>query len=331
MEYYKGVERRTWMINWWEIDFRMWLPQPKVSAYPPLLDKVEEYDVEAVIWQHWRSRSVDDNARYTALAMWDRTLVPADYYRDAVGVEWGPDAVEPFTAAMLEFEEFERWLVHDVGFQIFAQDWFPPVISIALEYLAVHGPVADKILNELRGKLERIPEMRERLEHVQSLLRLARERADVRRDGDRPGFWQHRIELYLLYIAALEGVGRATIAYADATSVQYPAVERARQLAEAYWLLRDAPVKGMLEKLAERIECKGDLGTLVNLNNELWARYKRALDVITEWFDEVGPGEMWSIRIRDDGSFRPTITGPDAVSPAGQWTHPSSDPGKDPR
>ena len=75
-----------------------------------------------------------------------------------------------------------------------------------------------------------------------------------------------------------------------------------------------------LEKLAARVEDKGDLGTLVNLNNELWARYRQAMDCVASWVDELGIGWQWVLRGRPDGSLAPPIVGPDALAPAGQWS-----------
>jgi len=320
MDHYAGVSQRRWLINWWEIDFRMWLPQPKVSAYPPIISKMLEHGVEGVIWQHWRTRSVDDNARYTSLAMWNPELTPSDYYLDAFGVEWGEGAAIEATEAMRLFEEYERWLCHDLGWEIFAQDWFPPTMCLALEYLGVHGPVPDEVIDQVKAKLDDVDAIRERLTAIQQHLSRARTLAIPLRDGDRPGFWENRIEYYQLFISCLEKIGMATLSYAEATSVRRPGSEAPEALAQTYRLLRDAPVVAFLQKLAERIEDKGDLGTLVNLNNELWSRYRQAMDCVTSWVDELGIGWQWILRGQPDGSLLPPIVGPDALAPEGQWS-----------
>lgn len=321
LDHYAGAPQRRWLINWWEIDFRMWLPQPKVSAYPPIIAKMLEYDIEGVIWQHWRTRSVDDNARYTALAMWNPALTPDDYYLDAFGVEWGEAAAVEATKAMRLFEEYERWLCHDLGWEIFAPDWFPPTMCLALEYLGVHGPVPARVIEEVNAKLTDVDAIRERLGAVQEGLRRARAVAIPLREGDRPGFWENRVEFYLLFIQCMEKIGLAILSYDEATRVRRPGSEAPHALAQAYRLLREAPVVPFIEKLAERIEDKGDLGTLVNLNNELWTRYRQAMDCIASWVDELGIGWQWILRGQPDGSLMPPVVGPDALAPHGQWSN----------
>lgn len=320
LDHYAGVPQRRWLINWWEIDFRMWLPQPKVSAYPPIIAKMLEHQIEGVIWQHWRTRSVDDNARYTALAMWNPALTPDEYYRDAFGVEWGPAAAVEATEAMRLFEEYERWLCHDLGWEIFAQDWFPPTMCLALEYLGVHGPVPARVIDEVTAKLADVDAIRARLTAVHQGLRRARSLAIPLRDGDRPGFWENRVEYYLLFIECLEKIGSALLSYDEATRTRRPGSQAPQALARTYELLSAAPVVPFLEKLAARVEDKGDLGTLVNLNNELWARYRQAMDCVASWVDELGIGWQWVLRGRPDGSLRPPIVGPDALTLHGQWT-----------
>lgn len=319
LDHYEGVDRERWLINWWEIDFRMWLPQPKVSAYPPILDKVRRYGIDAVIWQHWRTRSVDDNARYTALAMWDAALAPRDYYLDAFGVEWGAAAAAEAADAMLRFEEFERWLCHDLGWQVFAQDWFPPTLAQALEFVGSHGGVPANVVDAVRGKLVELPRIRERLQSVLAGLTRAAELAQPLRAGDRPGFWRHRVEFYLLFVDCLDHVGAATLAYDDATRDGSPMRTGIADLKRTYEHLRAAPVRAFVQKLADRVEDKGDLGTLLNLNNEVWNRYRDALDGVTRWFTDAGVGGMWLLRVRPDGTLRGPLVGPDALRPEGQW------------
>ncbi|MGW1209499.1 hypothetical protein ACWD5F_07640 [Streptomyces sp. NPDC002499] len=320
LDHYRGVDRERWLINWWEIDFRMWLPQPKVSAYPPIMDKVRAYGIDGVIWQHWRTRTVDDNARYTALAMWQPDLTPDAYYRDVFGVEWGEEAAVEATEAMRLFERYEQWLCHDLGWQVFAQDWYPPLINQALEFIGAHGAIPPQIVADVEAKLAEIPRIRERLGEVREALRTARTKAVVLRDGDRPGFWEHRVEFYQLFIDCLERVGQAALAYRDATCGDRPTASETQALKRAYEALRAAPVLELIQKLADRVEDRGDLGTLVNLNNELWTRYRGALDGITRWLSDAAVGGLWTLRILPDGTLRPPIMGPDALRPEGQWS-----------
>jgi len=320
LDHYQGVDRRTWLINWWEIDFRMWLPQPKVSAYPPILDKVAAYSIDAVIWQHWRTRSVDDNARYTSVAMWQPGLTPQQYYRDAFEVEWGEEAATEATEAMVLFEAYEQWLCHDLGYQVFAQDWFPPTLNHALEFLAVHGAIPQNVVDDVTAKLAELPAIRARLQAVQAKLTSARVKAQPLRDGDRPGFWQRRLDYYQLYIDCLEYIGKAALAYHEATSGPWSIASRARDLKRAYDSLRDAPVLEFITCLSNQIEDKGDLGTLVNLNNELWTRYRDALDNLTRWFTDSAVGGMWRLRRMPDGSLRSPVVSADALRAEGQWS-----------
>jgi hypothetical protein len=321
LDHYEGVDRERWLINWWEIDFRMWLPQPKVSAYPPIMEKVLRYRIDAVIWQHWRTRSVDDNARYTALAMWEPGLTPEAYYRDAFGVEWGEAAAIDATAAMLSFEQYEQWLCHDLGWQVFAQDWFPPTINQVLEFLGVHGGLPAGLVDDVRAKLEKVPEIRARLRDVQETLRRARGKAVALRAGDRPGFWEHRLAYYQLYIDCIQHIGEAALAYDEATrDGNRPAAGGSGALGRAYTSLRAAPVLEFITQLADHVEDKGDLGTLVNLNNELWSRYREALDGVTRWLTDAAVGFHWPLRALDGGGMRGPVVGPDALRPEGQWT-----------
>ncbi|WP_413803714.1 hypothetical protein [Streptomyces iranensis] len=320
LDHYQGVDRERWLINWWEIDFRMWLPQPKVSAYPPIMAKARRYGIDGIIWQHWRTRTVDDNARYTALVMWQPDLTPDEYYRDVFGVEWGEAAAIEAAEAMRLFERYEQWLCHDLGWQVFTQDWYPPTINQALEFMGVHGAVPPQIVADIEAKLDEIPRIRARLAEVREALRVARTKAVVLRDGDRPGFWEHRVELYQLFIDCLEHVGEAALAYRDATCGDRPTASETQALKRAYEALRTAPVLQLIQKLAERVEDRGDLGTLVNLNNELWSRYRDALDGITRWFTDAAVGGLWTLRILPDGTLRPPVIGPDALRPEGQWS-----------
>lgn len=320
LDHFDGVDCERWLINWWEIDFRMWLPQPKVSAYPPILDKVRRYGIDAVIWQHWRTRSVDDNARYTALAMWDPELSPEAYYRDAIGVEWGDEAAEDGAAALLLFEDYERWLCHELGWQVFAQDWFPPTMAHALEFMGVHGAIPANVVDDVKAKLARVCEIRERLTAVQELLAKARGSAKPVRVGDRPGFWERRLVFYQLFVDCLEHIGTAALAYQEATRGEHSIATETDSLRRTYAALREAPVLEFITALADDIEDKGDLGTLVNLNNELWTRYRQALDGVTRWFTDAAVGGLWTLRIQADGTLRPPVIGPDALRPEGQWT-----------
>lgn len=322
LDHYEGVDRERWLINWWEIDFRMWLPQPKVAAYPPILDKVLRYSIDGVIWQHWRTRTVDDNARYTALAMWDPTLTAESYYRDAFGVEWGDAAAVEAADAMRLFEQYEQWLCHDLGWQAFAQDWYPPTLNQALEFIGAPGAIPAPVIADVAAKLAELPRIRARLAEVLAKLRAAKAKAVVLRDGDRPGFWLHRLEFYLLYVDCLDHVGQAALAYRDATQGIRPIASSTAELKRAYEALHRAPVLTFIQQLADRVEDKGDLGTLVNLNNELWSRYRAALDAITQWFTDAGVGGLWLLRVRDDGTLRPPVIGPDALRPEGQWSQP---------
>lgn len=320
LDHFEGVDRERWLINWWEIDFRMWLPQPKVSAYPPILEKVRRYGVDAVIWQHWRTRTVDDNARYTALAMWNPTLSPREYYVDAIASEWGAEAAEDGADALLLFEEYERWLCHDLGWQVFAQDWFPPAMAHALEFMGVHGAIPANVVDDVTAKASRAPEIRARLGAVQELLAKARAQAKPVRDGDRPGFWERRLVYYQFFVDCLESIGTAALAYQEATRGEHSIATETDALRRTYNALRAAPVLEFIKALSDDVEDKGDLGTLVNLNNELWTRYRDALDGITRWFTDAAVGGLWTLRIQPDGSLRPPVIGPDALRPEGQWS-----------
>jgi hypothetical protein len=320
LDHYEAVPQPTWLINWWEIDFRMWLPQPKISAYPAILEKVRRYNIDGIIWQHWRTRSVDDNARFTSLAMWDAKLTPEAYYWDSFATEWGEKAADDATAALLLLEVYERWLSHDLGWQVFAQDWFPPTINQVLESLAVHGAIPDRILSDVAAKLAKLPELRDRLLIVQERLKCARSKAVVLRAVDRPAFWEKRIDFYLLYLDCLGHIGEAGLAFGRASRGAESIASQTEALRETYTALRQAPVKQFITSLAESVYDKGDLGTLVNLNNELWQRYREALSAVTRWFTDAGVGGMWTLRIRGDGTLAGPVVGPDALLPDGQWS-----------
>lgn len=321
IDHYRQIKRERWLVNWWEIDFRAWLPQPKVAMYPSVMAKVREHAIEGVLMLHWRTRTVDDNARYSALLQWTPELTPQEYYERTFAEEWGHETAVLGAKALLEFEEYERWLTTDMGWQVLAPDWAPPPAAAALEHFSTNSPLHERAAQEFRAKLEGAPLLRERLESVHAKLVEARAHSACLRDGDRPGWWLHRIEYYLLYVDVLEYVCAAVLHYHRALADDpHPGSSQAmRELARAFHLLQAAPVRNLIEQFGERIEDRGDLGTLVALNLELWARYKEALSSCVRFFDMLAVGLSWFVRGRSDGSVAPPPVGPDGLA-APEWS-----------
>ena len=98
----------------------------------------------------------------------------------------------------------------------------------------MHGPVPARVIDEVTAKLADVDAIRARLTAVRQGLRRARSLAIPLRDGDRPGFWENRVEYYLLFIECLEKIGSALLSYDQATRVRRPGSQAPQALARTY-------------------------------------------------------------------------------------------------
>jgi len=86
-EYGKLGERERWPIPWLEDDPAMWLPQFHVHRGKRDLDLAGQFGCQGVLGIHWRNRMMNAGAGFQSRASWNRTVQPAEFFRDFAAVQ----------------------------------------------------------------------------------------------------------------------------------------------------------------------------------------------------------------------------------------------------
>jgi hypothetical protein len=299
-----GVVNRFWetirgrekhYVTWWEYDGRcLGMLQPKIRAYDRLFRQVAENNFDAMVFLHWRTRILDENARYTALRCWDEKLTPEAYYEDYARSKFGIEAAPKVREALLALEDYEEWQLAEEGTYLssiaFDFDTLPSLIYkftklVGLDFSAqgrLEGDPVETVVSRLRSGKDR--QLQGNAEEAlaaskgshnlqEAILRLTRthgalKSAQLLCKGEEHrrnlGYLMARVEYYIEYLKFHGSLLKAFMALtSDGVESFEQRVEKAKSL------LTSADATRVVTKYAEYVTNPGEKGVLVSLNRKL--------------------------------------------------------------
>ncbi len=111
----KLEDRERWPIPWLEDDPGMWQAQFHAHRFQRDVDLAEDYGCQGMLGIHWRHRIVDPTAGYFARALWDKTLSPADYYKDYARGQAAGDRAGRLAAVLTRVDRNQEILSTSTG------------------------------------------------------------------------------------------------------------------------------------------------------------------------------------------------------------------------
>lgn len=281
-EKYANLHRDRWAMPWGEFDGRMYLPQPRVTAYPELFKKLHRAGATGVVLIHWRQRAIEENLRFAARLMWNLNEKPKQFYLDVASTECGSEVAKQVAKGMMQLEQFEQFLVNKVQWLDMSADYGAPPMRQTMDMFLTNLPFPKLTIRQYRKRLRQIPEIRKRLTKALYHLKEA-ERLSAPRKDQWLAYWINRVEFYDMFLQCYEFVYRAALAYQEA--LKHSLIDDVRYhlgFGEAVRLMRLAPMRKMIQHYEKIVPDKGDLGVLAVLNTKLLQSYILSLQSLEQ-------------------------------------------------
>ncbi len=273
-ENYKVAQhgRRAWMIAWWEFDGNEWFPQFRTSWHEKKYKKAVEFGVESVSLLGWKLSAIEHHVRYLAEFSWNPTLSAKDFYRHFVERIYGQAGAEQIASLYDVYDEWEARTPPatpaDDRPMLLGAGW----CSLALPDL----PFAKSALSGDKWKhvvmrAGKIIEWQQRLleEDLKSIALLRAILPSLTPAGQS---WAklliNRLEFRKIYLQAVQTSNRALLIYNEVASAQglrAGAKAAQQETAKALRLAAQA-----IEKYAEEVRNRGDLGLIGQLNVQFY-------------------------------------------------------------
>lgn len=259
--------RRTWMIDWWEYDGSLWFDQFRAGWQQAMYDKCAEYGVESVSLVGWKVSGIEHNVRYLADYSWHPGLTSDAFYRDYASRLYGRGAVGLADI----YRVYDKMDPHVPP----ATVGYPAQMHLGIGIFALKLQAVPSNADGLKDEKwqSAVATARNMMVEQKSLYDL--DMKSVRTiDGLMEGMnegqqsWArllaNRLEFRALYVEAMIALNKSLISY-DEIGRKYGII-KAREAAA-----RDAKVsveltKRAIEKYAEEIRNRGDLGVIAQLN-----------------------------------------------------------------
>jgi len=264
--------RRAWMISWWEFDGNQWFPQWRTSWHEKMYNKAVQYDVEGVSQLGWKLSGIEHHPRYLADFAWQPGLSAKEFYKDYVSRVYGYHVADEMAAM---FERYDDWEARTPP--AVPGDFRPMLLGAGWAPLAiVDVPFTKRALetNEWEDVLRRVKEcirqqnqfMREDLNSIKVLNELL---PKMTKDGKK---WAklllNRFEFRVLYMQATLQVNQAYITYDEVARTQD--IKAGAQAAKKHSQEAVRLAAQAIEKYAEDVRNRGDLGVIGQLNTQYY-------------------------------------------------------------
>ena len=264
--------RRAWMIAWWEFDGNQWFPQFRTTWHEKKYKTALEHGVESVSLLGWKLSAIEHHLRYLAEFAWNPALTAKDFYADFARRIYGQAGVEPIARLYGIYDEWEartppatpaddRPMLLGAGWCSLAL----PDVPFAKEALAAakwkHTVMRAGKIIELQEQL--------RAEDQRSVAVLKSVLPSLPPDGRQ---WAklliNRFEFRILYLQATEALNRALVVYdrvANTEGMQAGASAAKKETEQSLQMAARA-----IEKYAEEVRNRGDLGLIGQLNVQFY-------------------------------------------------------------
>ena len=266
--------RRAWMIDWWEFDGNEWFPQFRINWQEQMYKNCAEYGVEAVTVLGWKLSAVEHNVRYLADFCWNPKLSTEEFYNNYISKLYGPKA-QSLVKAYMQYDKYEKdtpgACPGDPRTMLLGAGW----CSLAIP--ALPGKLEDFDQESWKDVVERANSNYCGIAGQEMLYKAdqdaIKEMKFILPKLDEQGkSWArlmiNRLEFRCLYL-------QSTIAL-NKTLLTYDEIARKRNLIEAKTsahkyakLSLDYSVKA-IEKYAQDIRNRSDLGTVAQLNEQYY-------------------------------------------------------------
>lgn len=261
--------RRTWMIDWWEYDGSLWFPQFRAGWQETMYNKCAEYGVEGVSLVGWKVSGIEHNIRYLEDYSWNPGLSASDFYKDYTSRLYG-EKTDVLASMFKAYDKMEPSMppatvgfaapMH-LGIGIFAlkiqsvpssidgindENW-KKTIEIAKNMI-----VEQKNLYDMDGRT---------VETLRSLM------PDI---TDQQKVWvrllENRLEFRQLYVKAMIALNESLIVFDEAGRKH--GIAEAGRAALKYAEQSVKLTRQAIEKYAEDVRNRGDLGVIAQLNEQ---------------------------------------------------------------
>ena len=267
--------RRAWMIDWWEFDGNQWFPQFRINWQEQMYKRCVEYGVEAVTVLGWKLSAVEHNVRYLADFCWNPKLSTEEFYNDYVSRLYGVRAKSLVKTHML-YDKYELSTPGacpgDARNMLLGAGWCPlsiPDLPRKLETLEQESwkRVVQQANSDYCGIAgqEKLYKMdQDAIKELKSILPKLDEQGKA---------WAqlmiNRFEFRCLYLQSTIALNKSLIAY-DETAHSEKSILKAKTAAYKYAQISvDYAVKA-IEKYAENIHDRSDLGVVAQLNEQYY-------------------------------------------------------------
>jgi hypothetical protein len=264
--------RRAWMIAWWEFDGNQWFPQFRTTWHEQKYKKALQFGVEGVSLLGWKLSAIEHHVRYLAEFAWNPSLTAKAFYRSFAERIYGQAGAEALASL---YEVYDDWEARtppatpgDDRPMLLGAGW----CSLALPDVpfSKEGLAAPKWKHTVM-RADQIIEQQQQLraEDQRSVAVLQSVLSTLPPDGRQ---WAklliNRLEFRALYLQATEALNRALVVYdrvANAEGLHVGASAAKKETEQSLQMAARA-----IEKYAEEVRNRGDLGLIGQLNVQFY-------------------------------------------------------------
>ncbi|MHB0998643.1 MAG: alpha-glucuronidase family glycosyl hydrolase [Armatimonadota bacterium] len=270
--------RRTWMIDWWEYDGSLWFTQFRAEWQERMYRKCEDYGVECVSLLGWKISGIEHNVRYLADYSWNPKLTADAFYKDYVSKMYGSNAGEVADIFSIYDSMDPKMPPATPGFAA------PMHLGIGIFALKIPPvPVnADGLKDQQWQSMVSIA--KNMILEQKNLLQIDIKSVDTIKSlmpgmNSQGKYWAklltNRLEFRVLYVKAMIALNQALIAFND--KGQKSGIAEARKASAKHVEKSVDLTEKAIEKYAEVVLNRGDLGVIAQLNEQHLSIIKRYL------------------------------------------------------
>ena len=275
--------RQSWMIEWWEFDGNQWFPQFRVNWQEEMYDKCRKFGVEAVTLLGWKLTGIEHNVRYLADYSWNPELRGKEFYSQYIQKVYGAKSER------LEeiFNEYDRYEPNSPPAA--AADYRSMLLSAGWSSVAIPQlPNTKELLEKeswrtiIQNTINTIRWQSELLAKDVSAIEVISESMD---DFDSQGkggaaILRNRLEFRVLYLRSMLALNKGILLYDEISRID--GFENARMIAAVSYKESLDLAEEAIEKYAEAVTNKNDLGLIAQINEQFYKVIKSNYSRLTK-------------------------------------------------
>ncbi len=273
LEHFKvaRTDRRTWMIDWWEFDGNQWFPQFRVNWQQKMYDMCVQFGVESVTLVGWKLSGLEHNIRYLSEFAWNPELSGKMFYasyikrifgsqnRNLVEIFNDYDAYEPHSPPAAAFDYRDMLL---------GAGWS----SLGLPRL----PQTAELLNRDKWK-QRVAQTKDIIMRQNALIKKdkiaieAIENAALAKNAKNTKWARillNRLKFRVLYLRSMLAFNEGVLVFNETASEKDFGTAKKATLPDFKNSVELA--QQAIEKYAELIDNRNDLGVIAQLNEQYY-------------------------------------------------------------